>query len=109
MKVEDVFRLGKYSSSSCGPHPVLIKLSSAWDRRIILLHKRNLKGFRIPRLFLREDVHPEHKLRKRGALVQNKGSPIALPTSPTHQAPCLILYSGKLSREKTNEALKREI
>ena len=99
VKVEDVFReifLILFSSTPC------LNLSSAWDRRIILLHKRNLKGFRIPRLFLHEDVPPEHKLRKRGALVQNKGSPIALPTSPTHQPPLPHTSSCSSSPVRSN-------
>ena len=63
--MKDVFRLG----SSCGslgsrwPRPVLIELTTQWDRKLILLRKSNLRSFRIPRLLLREDVPPGHKLR----------------------------------------------
>ena len=67
VQIRDVFRLGKYnpsSSSSTRPRPVLIKLSTAWDRKVILLQKRNLQHFRINRLFLRADVPPDHKLRQ---------------------------------------------
>ena len=67
VQIRDVFRLGKYnpsSSSSTRPCPVLIKLSTAWDRKVILLQKRNLQHFRINRLFLRADVPPDHKLRQ---------------------------------------------
>ena len=55
--------------SSCGslgsrwPRPVLIELTTQWDRKLILLRKSNLRTFRIPRLLLREDVPPGHKLR----------------------------------------------
>ena len=47
------------------PRPVLIKLASAWDRKVVLLRRRHLKEFEIPRLFLSEDVPPQHKLRQR--------------------------------------------
>ena len=68
--IRDMFRLGKYTrhtsiSSSARPRPILVKLSSAWDRKLLLLRKSNLRDFRIGRLFLREDVPPDHKLRQR--------------------------------------------
>ena len=67
VQIRDVFRLGKYnhnSNSSTRPRPVLIKLSTAWDRKAILLRKRNLQHFRISHLFLRADVPPHHQLRQ---------------------------------------------
>ena len=65
--IKDVFRLGKYvqPSASSHPRPILIKLCTAWDRKLVLLHKTSLKTFRIKSLFLREDVSPDHKLRSR--------------------------------------------
>ena len=65
--ISDMFRLGKYvkePSSLTRPRPVLIKLCTAWDRKLILLQKRNLLHFIIKRLFMREDVPPEHSLRQ---------------------------------------------
>ena len=65
--VKDLFRLGKYvpsadpQNSSHRPRPVLIKLTTPWERRLILLRKSNLRNYAIPRLFVREDVAPEHK------------------------------------------------
>ena len=66
--VKDMFRLGKYDSSggvrvSNRPRPVLIKLTTPWDRKLILLCKRNLQNFKVPRLFLREDLPPDHRFR----------------------------------------------
>ena len=43
----------------------MVKLSSAWDRKLLLLRKSTLRDFRIGRLFLREDVPPDHKFRQR--------------------------------------------
>ena len=56
-----MFRLGKVNrsptaSSQTRPRPVLIKLSVAWDRKLVLLRNGNLQNFRIKRLFLREDL-----------------------------------------------------
>ena len=53
--IKDLFRLGKLvrpfsgsSASSLGkPRPVLIKLMTAWDRRVVLYSKRKLKDFRL--------------------------------------------------------------
>ena len=62
----DAFRLGRFkgSDNDHAPRPLLVKLSSAWDRRLILAAKCNLKDFRIKRLFVREDLSPEmQKLR----------------------------------------------
>ena len=69
--MKDLFRLGKYvpsadpQNSSHRPRPVLIKLTTPWDRRLILLRKSNLRNYAIPRPFVREDVAPEHRLRQR--------------------------------------------
>ena len=66
VQIRDVFRLGKHNPSSSGtrPRPVLIKLSSTWDRKVLLLQKRNLQHFRLKHLFLIADVPPEHRLRQ---------------------------------------------
>ena len=57
----DAFRLGRFkgSDSDHPPRPLLVKLSSAWDKRLTLAAKRNLKDFKIKRLFTREDLSPE--------------------------------------------------
>ena len=78
--VSDVFRLGRYSASAKRPRPVLIKLATAWDRKVILLHKRNLKGFSTSRLFLREDVPPDHKLRQKRPSLDTAVQPPSAPS-----------------------------
>ena len=45
--IKDMFRLGKYTqctgiSSSVRSRPILVKLSSAWDRKLLLLRRSNL-------------------------------------------------------------------
>ena len=67
IQIKDMFHLGKLISqtTSSRPRPLLIKLCTAWDRKLVLLRKSSLKNLHIKRLFLREDVPPEHKLRVR--------------------------------------------
>ena len=69
IQIRDSFRLGKYTekpSTSFYSRPVLIKLCTAWDRKLVLLRKSNLRHFCIKRLFLR-DVSPDHRLRQRSS------------------------------------------
>ena len=85
IEIKDMFCLGKYNkptglSSSVRARPLLVKVSIAWDRKLVLLRKSTcrLRDFRISRLFLREDVPPEHKLRqRRSKLTASHGSVIA--------------------------------
>lgn len=91
IQIKDMFRLGKYnppSSSSSRPRPILIKLLTAWDRKLVLLRKSSLKDFRLKKLFLREDVSPEHRLRTRkstesGGSTQGPPVTVASISSPS--------------------------
>ena len=68
MHIKDMVRLDRFKtsqSSSSPPHPILIKLCTAWDFKLILSCRGKLRDFHIKRLFLREDVAPDHKLRQR--------------------------------------------
>ena len=68
IQIKDIFRLGRYTkslSTSSRPRLLLIKLCTAWDRKLLLLRRFGLKDFHVKRLFLREDVAPDHQLRKR--------------------------------------------
>ena len=70
--IKDLFRLGKLARPSSGSSgfssgklcPVLIKLMTAWDCRVVLYSKRKLKDFRLGYLFLWEERSPEHKDRR---------------------------------------------
>jgi len=70
LAIKDLFRLGRYKKrsgmpqSASPPRPVLIKLTTAWDRRMVLMQKRKLKNFRIPHLFIREDLPPDERRKK---------------------------------------------
>ena len=64
ISVRDLFRIGRFKKEAeSTSRPVLVKLSSAWDRKVVLLNKRKLKSYHISCLFVREDLAPE--LRKR--------------------------------------------
>ena len=57
--VNDLVRLGRRPSQPSPdqrPRPVLVKLTTVWDRRIVLNEKRRLKEFHVSRLFIREDL-----------------------------------------------------
>ena len=87
VQIKDIFRLGRFKrsqSSSSRPRPLLIKLCTAWDRKLILLRKTKLREFRIKRLFLREDVAPDHKLRQRQSDPSSKSN---APSSAPDAAP----------------------
>ena len=89
-----MFRLGKTTRShstfsQARPRPVLIKLSVAWDRKLVLLRKRKLNDFRIERLFVREDLPIE--LRQHKAL---KISQQMLKLVVTNQVKLLCLISS---------------
>ena len=69
-KPKDMFCLGKFSCSnslfsSAHSRPVLIKLSTAWDHKLILLCKSKLHDLHISRLFLRGDDCPDHRLHQK--------------------------------------------
>ena len=63
--IKDFFRLGRRlspgSDSNPRPRPLLVKLTSVWERRLVLAGRRSLKSFRITRLFIREDLTPEQR------------------------------------------------
>ena len=67
IQIRDMFRLGRRQQpgSSSRPRPLLIKLCTVWDRKLLLMRKTNLRNFHNKRLFLCEDVAPDHKLRQK--------------------------------------------
>ena len=64
VKIKDLYRIGRFvkvsesDSMRQRPRPVLIKLASAWDRKVVLISKRKLKDYSVSRLFIREDLPP---------------------------------------------------
>ena len=97
VQIKDMFRLGKYVRSTYSlsrPRPILIKLCTAWDRKLVLLRKTALKDFRIKHLFLREDVPPGHKLHARKPIESPETTP---PGDPSVDAPVSSVCSSSTS------------
>ena len=102
IQIKDILHLGRFKrsqlSSSC-PRPLLIKLCTAWDRKLILLRKTKLKEFRIKRLFLHEDVAPDHKLRQRQSDPSSKSNapssaPDAAPIAASSRSVTAVPHQG---------------
>ena len=73
--VKDLFRIGRFKkpnaeqSSPSRPRPVILKLSSPWDRRLVLSSRFNLKNYEVKGIFVREDLSPEErKLREQNRI-----------------------------------------
>ena len=61
----DVIRLGKRSKDSqLKLRPLLIKLASVWDRRMIMSNVRKLKDYEVSKLYIREDLSPQSRKMK---------------------------------------------
>ena len=89
VQIKDILRLGRFrspASPSSRPRPLLIKLCTVWDRKLLLLRKSNLREFRIKRLFLREDVAPDHKLRQRKPVPPSTASASGTSLPPVESA-----------------------
>ncbi len=92
--IKDLVRLGKLNAQTGGPpqrpRPVLIKFSTAWDRRLVLASKRKLKEFRIERLFIREDLSPQVRLeRQKPSTSSNSAKPSSSSYTPSGDHPPL--------------------
>ena len=93
VQIRDMFRLGKNNRSTASdkscPRPIFIKLSMAWDRKLVFLRKRNLREFRIKRLFIQEDLPPEiqqqnsSRVRTEKTSARSPGNKLFVPTSPS--------------------------
>ena len=87
VSIKDMFRLGKYRKSSDTTSRVhvrpiiLVKMSTAWERKRILLRKSRLRDFRTKHLFVREDVPPEHKLRQRRPKSRIESTVTSMPST----------------------------
>ena len=74
----DAFRLGRHnqqpgSSTQARPRPLLVKLSSVWDKRLVISCKYKLKGYPTPNLYIHEDLPLE--VRKARALARKVSPP----------------------------------
>lgn len=78
--MKDLIRIGKFKKNDVSaeqapsrPRPILLKLASAWDRRLVLSNKFKLKEYDVKGIFIREDLSPEERqLRKEKFAARNK-------------------------------------
>ena len=94
--LNDAFRLGRrkekpeLSSDSVPPCPLLVKLCNVWDKRLVLASKSKLRGYTVPKVFLREDLPLEvRKARalqweRRKALLPRSNSNSSLSSTSSH-------------------------
>ena len=86
--LNDLFRLGRLnkptSQGACSeaptrPRPVLLKVSSAWDRRLILSTVRKLRDYTLKRIYIREGLSSDERLKRREAyLARTRKDPTPL-------------------------------
>ena len=111
--IKDMFRLGRFRKpqpSALPPRPILVKLSTAWDRKLVLSRRVKLKEFHIKRLFLREDVAPDHRLRRRpSALPSDKATISSSGAIPSRSVAAshspLLQHSGASGDPKLHPSL----
>ena len=69
--VKDMFRIGRFKKPESGepapsrPRPIVLKLASPWDRRLVLASRFNLKHFGVKGIFVREDLSPEARQQRK--------------------------------------------
>ena len=68
VQIRDVIRLGRQAKpsvdgNSC-PRPVLVKLATVWDERLVLVSRPKMKEFRVGRIFIRSDLSTEERARR---------------------------------------------
>lgn len=83
MVIKDLVRIGrsKKGEGASEDVPLLVKLDSVWDRRLLLASKSKLKQFRVDRLFLCEDLPPD--VHQRRFSPRSDSGPSSFPsTSP---------------------------
>ena len=90
--VKNLFRIGKpgpVEPTPSRPRPTVLKLASPWDSRLVLASHFNLKHFGVKGNFVREDLSPEARLKRKndfGSCRSTSGSELSLskPADVSH-------------------------
>ena len=78
--VKDMFRIGRIKKpggdepTTSRPRPILLKLVSPWDRRLVLANRSNLKHYSVKGIFVREDLSPEARQQRRENLAARRST-----------------------------------
>lgn len=96
--VKDLFRLGKKVSRTDNnvqvrPRPILVKFSTVWDKRLILISKKKLKEFRLQNVFVRPDLSPEERAVIRNRKTTKVSSVPNCSTSKSNEAVVISVSS----------------
>jgi len=69
--VKDMFRIGRFKKPEPGeptpsrPRPIVLKLASHWDQRLVFASRFNLKHLGVKGIFVREDLSPEARQQRK--------------------------------------------
>ena len=88
--IRDLFRLGRKqnpvsTTPSARPRPVLVKLSTSWDRRIIMSNVRKVKEYSTSGIFIREDLSTEERQKRKEQFLRRKAARVSPPPSVPQQ------------------------
>ena len=104
--VKDLYRLdhrkntsNSSTPTSSRPRPVLLKLMSSWDRRLVLSAVRDFKGYSVKGIFVREDLSPEERLKRRGRNASRTASAVATDSNPRAVSPTTSQGPGPVSED----------
>lgn len=80
--VKDLYRVGRRKkegseATPVRPRPIVLKLISPWDRRLVFNNRFNLKEYSVKGIFVHEDLSPEAQQQRKERYESRKG----LPTS----------------------------
>ncbi len=89
--VKDLFRIGRFKKPASGqptsdqptparPRPLVLKLASPWDRRLVLTNRFHLKNYEVKGLFVHEDLSPEDRQLRREKFAARR--PLPSPVLP---------------------------
>ena len=101
----DVIRLGKRSKDSqLKPRPLLIKLASVWDRRMIMSNVRKLKDYQVSKLYIREDLSPEDSDIRKEKFKKSKPSSVNKEHDLVISAPESVFnFENDLEEQKSDD------
>ena len=78
--VKDMFHICRFKKpggdepTTSRPRPILLKLVSPWDRRLVLANRSNLKHYSVKGIFVREDLSPEACQQRRENLAARRST-----------------------------------